>query len=341
MAKRASSAGVGLRPHFKTHKSVEIARLQMAAGAQGLTVSKLDEAEILIDSGIPDVLLVTQVVTAPKIQRALDLARRARLVLAVDSVEGAQVISDAATRAGMAMEVSIEVDSGLARCGVQPERAGELAGSVSEMPGLRLVGVFTHGGHVYGAQSFPALVAVAQSEIDAIVTADKVVAVPKGSEWAVSIGSTPSVMVRQNFSGTTEIRPGNYVFFDGIQVSLGVVGVEDCALTLLSTVMSRPTPTRAVIDAGSKTLGLDKGAHGSDAIQGFGELLGVEGRLVKLSEEHGILEIPEESALAVGDRVRILPNHACSVANLHRRFYGIRGDSVEREISIDAAGGIH
>lgn len=341
MAERAATGGVALRPHFKTHKSVEIARLQMAAGAVGMTVSKLDEAEVLIAAGIDDVLVVTQVTTPAKVARALRLGRDARLVLAVDSVAGARIISEEAVAAGKTVEVSIEVDSGLARCGVAPVQAGDLAEEVSSMPGLSLAGIFTHGGHAYGAQSASELAAISRSEIDAIVEADRGIDGIRDSDWAVSIGSTPGVMVRAEFPGVSEIRPGNYVFFDGIQVSLGVVSVDDCALTMLATVMSRPTPTRAVIDAGSKSLGLDKGAHGANAIKGYGTLLGERGLLVKLSEEHGIMEIPADSPLRVGDRVRILPNHACSTANLHERYLGVRAGAIEREITIDAGRGIH
>jgi D-serine deaminase-like pyridoxal phosphate-dependent protein len=341
MAKRAAVAGVALRPHFKTHKSTWIAGLQRASGATGFTVSKLDEAEALFQAGLDDILVATQIVAAPKIRRAIELAMRGRLILAVDGVAGASALSAAAVDAGVVLEVSIEIDSGLSRCGIQPRQAGALAAQITTLEGLLLAGAFTHGGQIYGATNRAELAAASGSELDAMVTADSEIAVAKPPQWHLSVGSTPAALSRDRFPGVTEIRPGNYVFLDAIQVSLGVAEVSDCALTVAATVMSRPSPDRAVIDAGAKSLGLDMGVHGSSVISDYGALIGTDGKLIRLSEEHGVLRIPTESPLDVGDRVRILPNHACSVANLHARYFGLRGDAVEREIPIDASQGVH
>lgn len=341
MASRAAKAGVMLRPHFKTHKSTGIAQMQSAAGAAGFTVSKLDEAAVLFDAGMNDVLVTTQIVAPPKTRRAADLARRGRLILAVDGMAGAAALSRAAIDAGVELEVSLEIDSGLTRCGVLPTEAGALADQVATLDGVRLTGAFTHGGHIYGATDETELAAASEAELNAMVTADAHISTPKPAGWHLSVGSTPGALSRTRFPGVTEIRPGNYVFCDAIQVSLGVATVADCALTVAATVMSRPCPDRAVIDAGAKSLGLDMGVHGSSVIADYGALVGAEGRLIRLSEEHGVLQIPSDSGLDVGDRVRVLPNHACSVVNLHARYFGLRGSVVEREIPIDAAQGVH
>lgn len=341
MAARAAAAGVALRPHFKTHKSTWIAGLQSVAGSTGFTVSKLDEAEALFEAGLDDILVATQIVAAPKTRRAVDLARRGRLIMAVDGMAGATALSSAAVDAGVVLEVSIEIDSGLARCGVQPLQAGALAAEISRLEGLTLAGAFTHGGQIYGASNEAELALASGSELDAMVTADSQISIPKPPGWHLSVGSTPGALSRDQFPGATEIRPGNYVFLDAIQVSLGVASVADCALTVAATVMSRPAPDRAVIDAGAKSLGLDMGVHGSSVITDYGALVGADGKLIRLSEEHGVLQIPIASDLTVGDRVRVLPNHACSVANLHARYFGLRGEAVEREIPIDASQGVH
>ncbi len=347
MAGLARDAGLALRPHFKAHKSVAIARRQLDAGAIGMTVAKLDEAEVLADAGVPDVLLAYELVTPDKIRRALGLARRTRLCVAVDDPIGVAALSASASAAGVEMDVVIEIDSGLHRCGVLPVDAPALALRIAQATGLRLVGVFTHGGHAYSAADEGELQTAAADEARSVVDAARRLRKAGVEVSRVSVGSTPTAAIsarlarQPGFAGLTELRPGNYVFNDGIQVSLGVATAEDCALSVAATVISRPTADRAVIDCGSKTLGLDRGAHATARLEHFGEVVGMSARLARLSEEHGVLAVPPELALAVGDRVRILPNHACTVGNLGRAFHGIRDGRVVEELKIDAAGGVH
>jgi D-serine deaminase-like pyridoxal phosphate-dependent protein len=342
MAEHARAGGVALRPHFKTHKSVSIARRQLAAGAAGITVAKLDEAEALFDGGIDAPILVAfQIVAAPKLDRAMRLAGRVPLTLAVDSSEGAARLSVAAETAGRVVDVWIEIDSGLRRCGVLPEDAPALARLIVQRPNLRLTGVFTHAGQSYAARDADEVAGIATTEASAVVdaaNATRAIGIPIET---VSAGSTPTARFLDASSGITEIRPGTYAFYDALQVALGSTSSEGCALTVAATVISRPTRERAVIDAGSKTFGLDKGAHSSDLLTDYGALRDTEGAVVRLSEEHGVLSVPTDSSLAIGDRVRIVPNHVCSVTNLGRLFYGIRGDVVQEIIPIDAAGGVH
>ena len=342
MADHARCGGVALRPHFKTHKSAAIARRQLAAGAVGMTVAKLDEAEALIEAGIDGpILLAFQIVAAPKLDRAIRLAARVPLTLAVDSAEGATRLARAASAVGVALDVWIEIDSGLARCGVVPADAPGLARVVTSLDGLRLTGMFTHGGQSYGALDVTGVAAIAEVEARAVVDsarATRAIGIPIET---VSAGSTPTARFLDGASGLTEIRPGTYALFDALQVALGTTTREHCALSIATTVVSRPAPDRAVVDAGSKTLGLDRGAHGGTLLTGYGDVIDVDGTLIRLSEEHGMLAIPPDSSLAIGDRVRIIPNHVCTATNLGRTFYGVR-DSIVREIMpIDAAGGVH
>ena len=342
MADHARRGGVALRPHFKTHKSAAIARRQLAAGAVGMTVAKLDEAEALIEAGIDSpILLAFQIVAAPKLDRALRLAAQVPLTLAVDSVEGATRLARAASAVGVALDVWIEIDSGLARCGVVPADAPALARAVAGLDALRLTGMFTHAGQSYGAPDGAGVAAIAELEVRAVVDAARATRAVGIPIETISAGSTPTARFLDGTSGLTEIRPGTYAFYDALQVALGTTTTEHCALSIATTVISRPAPNRAVVDAGSKTFGLDRGAHSSTLLDGYGDLLDVDGALIRLSEEHGMLDIPPDSPLAIGDRLRIVPNHVCTATNLGRTFYGVRNGIVREVMPIDAAGGVH
>ncbi len=341
MAAMARDAGVALRPHFKTHKSVEIARRQIAAGAVGLTVAKLDEAAALIDAGLTDIFLAYELVGPPKIGRALELASRSRLTLAVDSLDGARAISGAAAAAGMTVNVSIEIDCGLHRCGIPIVDAAGFAGVIATLPGVALEGVFTHAGHAYAATTHEQVEAIAVEEAAAVREASERIRATGILVRVVSVGSTPTAERGMREPGVTELRAGNYVFYDSIQVALGTIPEDRPALTVSSVVISRPTPERAIIDAGSKTFGLDKGAHGLMVVSSYGHPIGFDGTLDRLSEEHGMLSLPADSPLAVGDHIRVVPNHACAVGNLGRVYLGIRNGIIEEVISVDARGGVH
>ena len=342
MADHARGGGVALRPHFKTHKSVGIARRQLLAGATGVAVAKLDEAEVLVDAGVEtSIVLAFELVAAPKLERALRLAARSRLTLAVDSADGATRLAGAAAAAGLVLDVWIEIDSGLARCGVLPADAPALARCVTDLGALNLTGMFTHAGQSYRAHGVAEVAAIAEIEATQIVDAANATRAMGIPVQTVSAGSTPTARFLRGSSGLTEIRPGTYVFFDALQVALGSAEPEECALTVAATVISRPAPDRVVIDAGAKTLGLYRGAHSSNLLTDYGTVLDVEGALVRLSEEHGILRVAPDSRLAIGDRIRIVPNHVCTVSNLGRRFHGLRDGIVTEIISLDAAGGVH
>lgn len=342
MADQARRMGLSLRPHFKTHKSTAIARRQLAAGAVGITVAKLDEAEALIDDGIDaPILLAFQVVAAPKVDRVVRLAAKGSLTVAVDSAAGAAVLARTAAAAGLRLDVWIEIDSGLRRCGVLPAEAPALARKVAELEALRLTGMFTHAGQSYGARDVIEVEAIAATETRSVIDAAQATRAIGIPVETVSAGSTPTARFLDGGTGLTDMRPGTYVFNDELQVALGTTGRDRCALTVAATVVSRPAADRAVIDAGSKTFGLDRGAHSTSPLTEFGRLLDVDGSLVRLSEEHGVLQIPTDSALAIGKRIRVVPNHVCSVSNLGRQFYGLRGPTVEEVIAIGASGGVH
>ncbi len=335
MAERARRHGVRLRPHAKTHKVVEIGRKQIAAGASGLSVAKVSEAEVFAAAGFDNLFVAYPVVGADKGRRLLALSDRARLAAGVDSSDGAQTLDTVFRGSGRRLDVLLKVDVGFHRVGVPPERATQVARSISDLSGLRLRGIFTHAGQAYLAESPDGVADVGRSEGSILVdTAQRIR--DSGIEIEeVSVGSTPTAPHAMAIPGVTSCRPGNYVFHDASQVSLGTCGLEDCAMTVLATVVSVPVPERAVVDAGSKTLSSDplrpRGA-------GFGFVLGRESRLARLSEEHGVIDVVAGEAFRVGERIRILPNHACVVSNLHDRLLGVRGGVVETELVVAARG---
>jgi D-serine deaminase-like pyridoxal phosphate-dependent protein len=335
MAGRAREAGVRLRPHVKTHKCPEIARLQRAAGAWGLSVAKVGEAEVFADAGFDDLFVAFPVVGEDKGRRLLALADGARGGAGFYSVYGAATLARPFRDAGRSLDVLLKVDVGYGRVGVLPERAVEVGQRIAGVPGLRLRGVFTHAGHGYGAETRAAVEEVARLEGERLAAAADELRGAGLPVEEVSVGSTPTAAGAMRVAGVTECRPGNYVFHDGSQVALGTCAAEDCALTIVATVVSVPAPDRAVVDAGSKTLS-------SDPLRprpgGYGQVLGRSSRIEKLSEEHGVIAVAEGESFRVGERVRILPNHACVVANLHDRLVGVSGDRVEAVLEVAARG---
>ena len=334
MAQRCREAGVQLRPHAKTHKSLDIAQLQ-GREAVGLTVAKVSEAEVFVAGGVHDIFVAYPVVGEARARRLVALHERARIAVGVDSVAGARTLGPSFREAGRVLDIMLELDTGLHRTGVLPVAALGVAQAVAEVPGLRLRGVFTHAGHVYGARTPEERATIAYEEsAQAVEVAQRLRNV--GLECPeVSVGSTPTVTRGSLAHGVTEARPGNYVFHDASQVNLGVCDIEDCALTVAATVVSVPAPDRAVLDAGSKALSKDPLAPDGG---GYGWLLGRRSRIVALTEEHGVVGVEEGESFAVGERVRILPNHCCVVVNLFDRLMGLRGHRFETEIAVDARG---
>lgn len=346
MQQRADANDVALRPHAKTHKSVALAREQLARGASGLTVATVAEAEAFIDAGADDVRIAFPVTGRDKHERLAALQDHARVSCTVDTGAGIDQASAVHAASDRPLDVLLEVDVGHGRCGVPwdaPDAAVELARRIVDRPGLQLVGLLTHAGQAYdgpreGESPANALSRVARHERDrmlamaAHLSNASVPGVEPGT-FEISIGSTPSMAAFENAEHEgfriTEIRPGNYVMHDAMQVALGAATLDDCALTVLTTVVStRPRPdgpNRAFVDAGKKILTTDTGA-GTD---GYGLVLrNAETRtphpslrVVRLSEEHGWLDGPGTSALAVGDRLRLVPNHACVTVATQSRLY--------------------
>jgi len=338
-AQLADQHGKRLRPHVKTHKTSEIARRQRELGAAGLTVAKLGEAEAYADAGFDDLFVCYPLVGALKLARLAALARRVTVSTVVDSADAARALSAAMLAAGTRLDVLVKLDVGMHRVGVIDDEADRLALAVAELGGLRLRGVCIHEGSVYGQGDPAARRSVGREQVRQLVQTAARLRDGGLPVDVVSCGATPSFRDVIDIDGVTEVRPGNYVFFDAMQVALGTVGRQRCALSVLATVVSRAAAGRGIIDAGAKVLSLDRGAHGLALLEGYGQVLGRPDVLLQsLSEEHGWLALAGELPLAVGERLRIVPNHACAVVSNFDRLTVVRDDEPVAEWSVMARG---
>ena len=335
MQAAADARGIRLRPHSKTHKSPVVARWQLERGAIGICCAKLGEAEVFAASGISDIRLPYPL-NPSNADRVITLLDRTHLSFIVDHAVVAQQWSEAMARAGKHVDVLVKVDVGFHRCGIDPNAADAVAmiKNVAALPGLRVRGLLAHAGHAYHARSEDELRQTAEDEA---ATLRDLVARCRAAGVVideVSAGATPPARYSLQQDGFTEYRPGNYVYFDRTQVALGAATLDDCALTVLARVVSKPAADRIILDAGSKTLTND-GARGFAPAPGYGVILR-DGRpddtllIERLSEEHATVKaLSGSTPLEPGDLVRIVPNHSCVVSNLVDQAWLVDGETVE------------
>ena len=348
MQSAAASHGLRLRPHAKTHKSVDFARRQVAGGAAGICCAKLGEAKVFAEAGIEDIRLPYPLHPA-NAERVLDLLDRTHLSFIVDHEAVARGWSQAMTTAGREVDVLVKVDVGFHRCGIDPARpdAAEFVARIAALPGLRFRGLLSHAGHGYGADSQDALRAVADAEARLLLDlAGRIRSL--GVEVAeISVGATPTARFSVGQQGLTEMRPGNFIYFDRTQVGLGAAEWDDCALTVLARVVSTPASDRLILDSGSKTLTNDL-ARGFSPAPGYGAVLqSIDGEqrpdpslvIERLSEEHANVQATNGShGLEPGDLVRVVPNHSCVVSNLVDAAWLVEGSVVTERLEVSARG---
>ena len=326
-------------PMVKTHKSTEIARMQAEAGCTGFLCGTLDECEALAGAGFQNIMYAYPVAADVSVGRVIALAKRCNFFVRLDCLESAGAVNAAAEKSGVRIPYTIIIDSGLHRFGIDPEKAAVFADSMKPYKNLVFKGISSHPGHVYAASCHTDLAAYTADERSAMRTAAEALTAGGYRPEIVSSGSTPTFRGAVDDKYIQIYHPGNYVFNDAIQLSTGTAAEEDCALTVLASVISHPRGNVFICDAGAKCLGLDQGAHGNSSIKGYGVVKGhPEATVCGLSEEVGKLMIEGETSLKVGDLIRIIPNHACSAANLTRYYVGVRGERVERLIEVDIRG---
>jgi D-serine deaminase-like pyridoxal phosphate-dependent protein len=320
------AAGVANRPHIKTHKSPLLAKLQIDAGAKGITCQKLGEAEVMVDAGIDDILISYNLIGAEKMARLGALQARASIIVAADNEVVIAGLPQAAALAGRSLDVVVECDTGRKRAGVEtPAEAIALARMIAAAPGLSFAGFMlypTETGWPEAQRFFDEALAGVRAH---------------GLEPAiVSTGGSPNLKNLGKLEGATEHRPGTYIYNDRMQVAAGVAGWDDCALNVYATVVSRAAPDRGILDAGSKTLTSDPGG----GLDGFGLILDhPEAKIARFAEEHGFLDLARSNTRPnVGDVVRIVPNHVCVVVNMVDEVVMVRGDEILGTLPVAARG---
>jgi len=331
MAEAFRGLRVKLRPHVKTHKTPVIAHQQLAAGALGVTCAKLGEAEVMVEGGIGDVLIANQIVGSRKVTRLVSLARHADLIVAVDDPQNVAALSQAAQAAGVSLRVLVEVNVGMHRCGVEPgEPALVLAQQVDQAPGLIFAGLMGYEGHLVFVPSLAERRERVHRDMQALVDTVSFLESRGLPVEIVSAGGTGTAMITGALPRITEIQAGSYVFMDGRYKT--IEGVDfSCALTLLTTVVSRPTPDRVIVDAGMKTLTHE---FGLPRFKGREDL-----ELVGLSEEHGTVKLADPTVvLRPGDKLEIIPSHGDTTLNIHNYYYCLRQGRVEAVWPIAARG---
>ncbi len=326
-----------LRPHTKSHKIPELAKKQLASGAKGITVAKLGEAEVMLNAGITDMLIAYPIVGAEKAERLARLAEQASISVSLDSVAAALAISEAVSRHGAKVGMLVELDVGFGRCGVGNEvEALALARRLASLPGVEFKGLMFFPGHFTVGPKQRATLRTRVNDlldrtIETLARADLPVEIVSG-------GSTPTAYESSFFHGVNEVRPGMYVFNDRTIVGISGAALEDCALSVLVTVVSTSVAGRAIIDGGSKTFSSDRYQAGDGT--GFGLVKeDAAVNIERLSEEHGHLDIRRsERPYKVGDRLSVIPNHVCPTVNLHDEVYGVRGEQVETVWRVEGRG---
>ncbi len=332
--------GKQLWPMVKTHKSTAIAALQRQMGAAGFLCGTLDECEALCDAGMTTLMYAYPVAGEISCARAAALARRCGLYVRIDSLEAARQLDAAAAQAGVRVSYTVILDCGLHRFGLPAEEILPFAQQLRQLANLSFAGISTHCGHVYAEPDADKVPLYARQELDAI---HRAVDDLKGAGFEVGLvtsGATPTFSATVADPYINVYHPGNYIFNDRIQIANRTAAEAECALTVCATVISRPRADLLICDAGAKCLGLDQGAHGNSALQGHGCVIGHPELLVTaLSEEVGKIHITGTTDVKIGDRIQIIPNHACSSANLTDHYILVdENDMVEQTVRVDIRG---
>lgn len=337
MAGHCKKYSIGLRPHIKTHKCPEIARMQLDSGALGLAVAKVGEAEVMVETGCKDIQIAYPVFGRQKLERLMPLTKKTAITVSLDSIEIAEGISQKAQDFGCIINILIEVDVGFHRCGI-PVNAGivEFARKVATLPNLNLKGLMIYPGHIWFGPNHK------ESDWDTVKTNLKTIRKffqdAKLPLDVVSTGGTPNSRRTQELEGITETRVGTYPFLDMNYVDGAGYPHNNCSLTVMVTVVSSSVPDVAIIDGGAKTFAGDGSILGPNG--GFGYVVDdPDLKFIKMNEEHGFLDISKTSRhIQIGDRLRIIPNHVCTTINMHNQIFGYRGERVEVEWKVAARG---
>ena len=336
LVENAARHGIVHRPHIKTHRSVELAKLQLRLGAKGITCAKLGEAEVMADAGITDIFVCYPLIGPEKLARLEKLLLRADISTLINSVEGARGLSDLGVSMGRRIPVRIDLDGGLGRGGLQPgSPALEFARAVRELPGIQIVGLMYYGGLIYHQKGRAAMEQIARKEHDDLVQTAALLRADGFTIDVLSGGTSFSGKMPELLEGVTEIRSGHYIFNDCGQLFSGFAAEDDCAMRVVLSVVSIVDEHHAILDAGTKILTSD----GCERHPGYGAVLGRPDMVITaLNEEHAFLESSLPLDVKIGDKLAVIPNHCCVVCNMVDEVYGIRSGRLDHKIRIDARG---
>ena len=334
---KIGATGAKLRPHVKTHKIPAIAKLQLHAGAAGITVAKVAEAEVFAAGGCDDIFIAYPVIGEAKWRRAAELAQCCTLTVGIDSEIGARGLSAAARAAGSTLQARVEIDLGMNRSGVAPEQAGKLGKLVQDLPGLELDGIFAFRSTSFPGAGERSIAVLGQEEGEMMAEVARCLRSQGIPIQEVSVGSTPTAYPVAQVPGITEVRPGTYIFGDYMMAERGIVDYDDVALSILCTVVSRPAPDKATVDGGSKTFCGDINPARLQ-LRGYARAAGMDACVEVMSEEHGVVRLGPGVEPRVGDRIAFYPIHVCTAVNLADELVGVRGNRVEQVWPIAARG---
>lgn len=329
-----------LWPMIKTHKSTILADIQGKEGATGFLCGTLDECEALCEKGVKTLMYAYPVAGRISCNRVIRLARKCDFYVRLDTLAAAEELNETAKNRNTTVKYTVILDCGFHRFGIVPEEIVQFVTDMQKYENLKFCGISTHCGHVYGEADAANIPSYAKAEVAAIhLAVDSLKAAGFESEL-VTTGSTPTFWGAVSDEYINVYHPGNYVFNDCIQLANNTAKEEECSLVVYATIISQPKKDMFICDAGAKCLGLDLGAHGNTSIKGHGRVTGhPELYIYALSEEVGKIHIEGETDLKVGDRIKIIPNHSCSSANLTDYFIMVDdSDNVEKAIPVDIRG---
>lgn len=337
----ANRVGVVLRPHTKTHKCPKLALIQEELGAEGITVAKVGEAEVMAAAGLRDIFIANEIVGAAKLSKIRELAQRVNISFGLDSVDQAKLVEEAFRGAEKPAQVLIEIEVGEERSGIiEVQDYIELLRFLKTCRNIRLKGVFSHDGNSYQAETVEDCCRIHMTAQRRTLEFAKLAAEEGMELETVSIGSTPSMM--HDFpilEGVTEIRPGTYIFMDASQAA-AYNSLDRCAATVLATVISRPTPERVILDVGAKGITAQTRSKGFCATRGLGLVKGWKDvEIFDVYDEHAIIyHSVFRDEVNVGDKVEIIPNHICPVVNLHEQAYLVSRGEVVGVLDVECRG---
>lgn len=341
MQEYANANQVYLRPHTKTHKMPELAKRQEAAGAIGITVAKVGEAEVMAKNGLKNIFIANEIVGKTKVQRIRNLSETIDISFGIDSIYQVNEIEEVFEGSAKKAQVLVEIEVGEQRSGIiEEEKFRTLVEAVKNSRNLYLKGIFSHDGHTYGAENVEECKKLYNDSVQRTLHFAEIAKEMGLNLEVVSIGSTPPFLFKFEIpKGVTEIRPGTYILMDASQ-SNAIGSYETCAATVLTTIISKPTNERVITDVGAKGITAQRRTKGITATKGFGKIKGFENIYVHgVFDEHAIIYNEAfNSQVSVGDKIQIIPNHICPVSNLYEKAYLVSKGEVLEEVLIECRG---